>query len=193
MSGGAKSIALKAGGTVLLAGALLVLFVLPAETGTDLTGLGKKMGLTALASSGEITEVQRGAIRGGQVFALSDAPVKTDRWTFELGPFKSIEFKYTLAKGSAMLFEWNATGELYYYMHAHPFKGGTKLTEAYSEGDGTHQKGSYVAPFEGIHGWYWQNRSPRPVTVTLEATGAFSTSTIFNEFGEQDRPIPAKP
>lgn len=188
---GTKSIALKAGGTVLVAGAILVLFVLPAETGIDPTGFGKATGLSALSSSGEITEVQRGAMRGGQVFSLSNVPVKTDRWTFELAPFKSIEFKYTLDQGSAMLFEWNATGDLYYYMHAHPFKGGTKLTEAYSEGDGTHQKGSYVAPFNGIHGWYWQNRSPKPVTVTLEATGAFSTSTLFGDFGEQDRPIPA--
>jgi len=189
MSGSVKSIALKGGGAAAVAGAILTLFVLPAEWGIDPTGAGGAMGLTALAQSGEITEVQRGAMRGGNVFSLSEEPLRKDRWTFELAPFKSIEFKYTLAKGSAMLFDWSATGELYYYMHAHPFKGGTPLTEAYSEGDGAHQKGSYVAPFDGIHGWYWQNRSPDTVILTLDATGAFTTSTVFDEFGEHDRPI----
>lgn len=174
------------------AAVIAVLFVLPAETGIDLTGLGKAAGLTALSQPAGNAEVQRGAARQGQVLSLSNVPLKTDRWTMELAPFKSVEFKYTLGQGSAMLFDWHSTGELYYYMHAHPFKGGTKLTEAYSEGDGTQQRGSYVAPFSGIHGWYWQNRSPDTVILTLDATGAFTTSTTFDETGEHDRPIAAQ-
>ena len=40
--------------------------------------------------------------------------------------------------------------------------------------------------------WYWQNRSPDTVILTLDATGAFTTSTTFDETGEHDRPIAAQ-
>lgn len=180
-------------GTVLATGAaaaILVLFVLPAEYGIDPTGAGAAMGLTELASSGEMTELQRGALRKGQVLSLSNAPVRKDRWEFELGPFKSIEFKYTMDKGSAMLFHWKATGPLHYDMHSHPFDGGTAMTESYSVADASEMQGSYVAPFSGIHGWYWQNQSMNTVTLVLEASGGFTESTLFDETGEHKRPIP---
>ncbi len=38
---------------------------------------------------------------------------------------------------------------------------------------------SYTAPFTGIHGWYWQNRTDRPVTLKLTATGFFVESQEF--------------
>ncbi|MCB5425877.1 hypothetical protein H0274_11455 [Altererythrobacter sp. CC-YST694] len=148
------------------------------------------MGLTELAASGEMTELQRGALRKGQVVSLSNAPVRKDRWEFELGPFKSIEFKYTMDKGSAMLFHWKTTGPVHYDMHSHPFDGGTALTESYSVADASEMQGSYVAPFSGIHGWYWQNQSMDNVTLVLEATGGFTESTLFDETGEHKRPIP---
>ena len=39
--------------------------------------------------------------------------------------------------------------------------------------------GSYTAPFTGIHGWYWQNRTDKPVTLKLSATGFFTESQEF--------------
>lgn len=173
------------------AAAILLLFVLPSEYGIDPTGAGAAMGLTDLAASGEMTELERGALRKGQVLSLSNAPIRKDRWEFELGPFKSIEFKYTMDKGSAMLFHWKATGPLHYDMHSHPFDGGTALTESYSVSDAKEMQGSYVAPFSGIHGWYWQNQSMDNVTLVIEATGGIVESTIFDETGEHKRPIAA--
>jgi hypothetical protein len=165
------------------------LFVLPAEFGVDPTGLGSAMGLTELAPSGKLTELERGALREGRVLSLSDAPLQKDHWEVVLEPYKSIEFKYTLEEGSAMLFEWKASGPLHYDMHSHPFDGGTELTESYSVSDADHMKGSYVAPFTGIHGWYWQNHTSDNVTLTLDATGGFTESTLFDAFGEHSRPI----
>ena len=140
------------------AAAILGLFVLPAEYGIDPTGAGAAMGLTELTASGEMTELQRGALRQGQVLSLSKAPIQKDRWEVELGPFKSIEFKYTMDKGSAMLFHWKATEPLHYDMHSHPFDGGTAMTESYSVADASEMQGSYVAPFSGIH---TSGRSPQ--------------------------------
>lgn len=166
-----------------------LVFVLPAEFGIDPTGAGSAMGITKLASAGKMTELQRGALREGTVLSLSDAPIKSDRWTVELPPFKSIEFKYTLEKGAAMLFTWEATGQLHYDMHSHPFEGGTELTESYSVGDLKRMQGNYVAPFTGIHGWYWQNQSADTVILTLDAIGGITESTIFDETGEHKRPL----
>ena len=42
-------------------------------------------------------------------------------------------------------------------------------------------RSSSVAPFPGIHGWYWLNETDGPVTVTLHAAGFFTTSTEFLE------------
>lgn len=177
------------GGAVAVAAAIAVLFVAPAEFGWDPTGAGKAMGLTGLSQAGEMTELERGALRKG-VLTPAAAPVRTDRWRIELQPFESVEFKYTLAEGTPMVFAWRATEKVHYDMHAHPFEGGEALTESYGVGEVPTMQGLYVAPFTGIHGWYWQNRTLEPVTLTLEASGGFTTSTIFGPGGPQERPIP---
>jgi hypothetical protein len=30
-----------------------------------------------------------------------------------------------------------------------------------------------IAPWQGIHGWYWQNKSGAPVTVRLRMSGFY--------------------
>lgn len=174
-----------------VAAIVLVLFVLPSEFGIDPTGAGKALGLTGLSETGEMTELERGALRKGKVLAHSDATILTDRWEIELEPLKSLEFKYTMEEDAGMLFKWEATSELHYDMHSHPFEGGTALTESYGIGDARQMEGTYIAPFTGIHGWHWQNQTMDNVTLVLETTGGFTESTIFDEIGEHSRPIPA--
>lgn len=178
---------------LVAAAAIVVMFVLPAEFGIDPTGVGKATGLIKIAEP-ENEELKRGALRTG-VLTLSTGdvtpePGKTDEWEIELEPYQSVEFKYTMPEGGRMSFEWKASAEVNYDMHSHPFEGGTALTESYGIGDATEMKGLYVAPFTGIHGWYWQNRSFEPVKVTLKASGAFTSSTVFANGGEQERAIP---
>lgn len=50
-----------------------------------------------------------------------------------------------------MSFFWAANGPLDYDMHAHPFEGGTDLTESCSIESADFLGGLYVAPFTGIH------------------------------------------
>ena len=172
-----------------------VLFVLPAETGWDPTGVGKALGLVEIADP--VNEEQlRGQARMEQqeVLALSDTapaaePGATDVWEYELAPFDGIEFKYTIPEGGRMAFAWSGTGPLHYDMHGHPFAGGPEATESYGVGEAGSVQGLYIAPFTGIHGWFWQNRSLDTVTLRLEASGAMTTSTIFTASGEQERPL----
>ena len=173
-----------------IAAAVVVIFVLPAEYGKDPTGLGTALGLNKLAEPGKNVEQLRGEKRTGVLAAL-DGPIQAadDRYVLELGPFESGEFKYTLKEGDKMRFSWEATGPVDYDMHSHPFDGGTELTESYAVTKGPSQSGIYTAQFTGIHGWYWQNRSTDNVTVTLDAAGPMSASTVFNQVGEADRPL----
>jgi hypothetical protein len=186
-----KTLYIGGGVAVAALAAVIVLFVLPAEFGIDPLGTGKATGLIGLSGGGEMTELQRGALRTG-VLTPSAAPIQTDRWTIELQPFEAVEFKYTLAEKAPLLFSWRATGPLHYDMHAHPFDGGEALTESYGVGDAKEMRGQYTAPFSGIHGWYWQNRSLNAVTLTLNAAGAFSASTVFDGAGEHKRAIAAE-
>jgi len=173
---------------LLVAAIALVFFILPAERGLDLTGSGEKSGLTNLAEAGEMTELERGALREG-VLTLSDQTIHTDRWERELAPYEAVEFKYTMEEGQPLIFSWRATSPVNYDMHSHPFEGGEELTESYGVGDAPAMQGLYVAPFTGIHGWYWQNRTLDNVTLVLETTGGFTHSTIFEGGAPQERPI----
>ncbi|MEO8722007.1 MAG: hypothetical protein ABI395_00570, partial [Sphingobium sp.] len=47
-------------GTVIAAGAVLILFVLPAEKGIDLTGFGSATGLSDMANPGAAATLARG-------------------------------------------------------------------------------------------------------------------------------------
>lgn len=197
---------------VAVAAVAVVGFVLPAEYGIDPTGIGKALGLTKLAEPAENIYLARGKKRTNTLFALpttdkpdaatldrvlaanklampAGAEVKTDRFTFELAPYEGIELKYVLAQGAPMIFAWTASKQVNVDMHAHPFQGGTDLTESYVIADLPGQTAAYVAPFTGIHGWYWQNRTLEPVTLTLNAAGAFTGSKIFDPAGEHDRAL----
>jgi len=183
------------GGVVALAAAGVVMFVLPAETGWDPTGVGTATGLVKIANP-DNPALELGLVRmeTQDVLLLSDTapaaePGVTDVWEYELAPFDSIEFKYTIPQGARIAFRWEGSGPLDYDMHAHPFEGGVDLTESFSVTQAQVMQGIYVAPFTGIHGWFWQNRSMNDVKLRLEASGGMTTSTIFSSAGEAERPL----
>lgn len=183
------------GAVVTLAAAGAVMFVLPAETGWDPTGVGTATGLVKIANPvNPALELGQARMATQEVLLLSDTappaePGVTDVWEYELAPFDSIEFKYTIPQGARIAFRWEGSGPLDYDMHAHPFDGGTDLTESFSIAEAQMMQGIYIAPFTGIHGWFWQNRSMNNVTLRLEASGGMTTSTIFSSAGEAERPL----
>ena len=161
-------------GALIAAVLAMVLFVLPAEYDIDPTGLGETMGIKGMS--------------GYQVGALTtqSSGVHQDRVSFWLAPFESVEYKYTLAEGQSMVFDWRAVSALpadvIFEMHseidADPDQ---SVTFELSRGDA--QRGTFVAPFSGVHGWYWENRGVGEVEVVLEATGFFSDGTTYGPSG----------
>jgi hypothetical protein len=43
----------------------------------------------------------------------------------------------------------------------------------YRKADGGSERGSLVAPFSGIHGWYLVNGTDEPIVVRLEVAGFY--------------------
>ncbi len=156
--------------------AVLLIAILPAEFGADPLGTGRLLGLTALSADEnpfeEMLEVHR-----------------SDYVEFELGPFQSVEYKYTLDQDASMVFSWVADDELYYDMHAEPAGLGEEYAESYEQGNADRRMGSFHAPFSGIHGWFWENRGSRTVLVKLHAAGFFVDSTVFRDGGDFTRVI----
>ena len=184
------------GGVIVALGAIAVLFVIPAETGWDPTGVGKATGLVEIADPrGQEAILGEARMAKQNVLTLSDTAMRLpvagvkDSWEYTLAPFESVEFKYTIAEGKPVTFHWEASGPLHYDMHAHPFEGGTELTESYGIADATSMQGTYFPAFTGIHGWFWQNRSMDTITLKLDASGGMSTSTIYAGNNVQERPI----
>jgi hypothetical protein len=208
-----KKLLLGTGGAIAIAAVGLVVFVLPAEYGIDPTGAGAALGLTQLSDGGEENiYLKRGQARSNVLFPLETAPdqsrvvvndifaekgvtlpagaqLASDRFQIELLPYEGIELKYVLDEGAPMWFWWYADGPVNVDMHSHPFAGGTEATESFVIADLRNQSAVYVAPFNGIHGWYWQNRTMQPVKLTLDAVGLMSGSKIFDPAGEHDRPL----
>ncbi len=182
-------------GAVVAVSAIGVLFVLPAETGWDPTGVGEATGLVKIANP-DNPELERGMARMAEQDVLlpsDNAPAPEDgvmdSWEYELGPFESVEFKYTIPEGSRVAFRWEGSDVLNYDMHAHPFDGGEEMTESFGVDEAQIMQGVYIAPFTGIHGWYWQNRSLDNVTLSLETSGGMTHSTIFGPVGPVERPL----
>jgi hypothetical protein len=74
-------------------------------------------------------------------------------------------------------------------MHTLPEEGGNTARDSFAITDATSQTAVYVAPFTGIHGWFWQNQTLNPVTVSIDATGAFTGAVIFDQAGEHPREL----
>ena len=163
---------------VAFAVGVVVLFtaILPAEFGVDPLGTGRLTGLTAL--SAEVNPFEEKA-----------EPHRSDYVEFELGPFQSVEYKYTMDFDSPMVFSWTADHEVYYDMHAEPAGLGEDYAESFEQGNSDNRSGSFHAPFNGIHGWFWENRGSRTLTVRLHASGYFVDSTVFRDGGDYSRAI----
>jgi hypothetical protein len=58
--------------------------------------------------------------------------------------------------------------------------------EQFGIGRAASASGSYVAPFPGIHGWFWENRSGQTVTLRLATSGHYSSSTEFRDGREYE-------
>jgi len=186
--------------TVIAAAAaavLLVTTILPAEYGIDPTGIGealnlKKMGEIKISLAEEVAadaaEKAQENVRETDVPIQAAAPKETpvvqentsvkpvgnqDTATVTLVPNQAAEIKVKMRKGEIVAYKWSSdAGKVNFDVHAD-----SKALEIdylnYEKGAAKIKEGLITAAFDGYHGWFWRNRSDKPLTITLEVSGDY--------------------
>ena len=154
---------------------VLVVAVLPAEYGLDLTGAGRLLGLNALASE-ETTAI-----------VSQERAYKTDTIEFVLGSYESVEYKYRLDAAASLQYSWEATRPVIYDFHAEPDGAPAGYAESFDQQTRGQSHGTYVAPFPGIHGWYWENPGTGDIAIRLTSAGFYSEAIEFRGSGKTEK------
>lgn len=178
MAAGVKRIVIAAVAAFIAANGAFFMLVLPAEFGMDPTGVGRALGLLGLAGAPPVD-----AHRTDTAFAAETR-------VFELAPFESVEIKYDLVDGDGLVYAWRADAEVVFDLHAEPAGAEPGTAESFAQGRGLADAGTYVAPYDGIHGWFWENRNAAPVTVTLRSAGFATGATEYKDGDAARLPFP---
>ncbi|MDP3400302.1 MAG: transmembrane anchor protein [Brevundimonas sp.] len=171
----------------VIATALLVTVVLPAEYGVDPTRVGSLLGLTEmgrikmqLAAEAEAEEAGL-ATSASAPAAVTTTPAepdstptgqRTDETVITLAPDQGAEIKLVMEEGARVRFTWTSSGGAINY-DTHADRPGTPY-HGYGKGSEQRVEGELVAAFTGSHGWFWRNRTGESVTITLRTEGAYS-------------------
>ena len=173
------------GGGFLVAGLITVCAVLPAEFHLDPTGFGAATGLMGLSAAPEAKSAPASSAQPGAAPVLAreyPAPFRTDSIDIPLkgaaDTGSELEYKVRMKPGATLVYAWSVNAppeEFYYDFHSQqlPSPGPKEVVISHKAGIGVGGNGSLVAPFEGIHGWYLQNQSEKPVVVHLKLSGFY--------------------
>lgn len=185
------------------AAALLVTAVLPAEYGVDPTGVGRVLGLTqmgeikrelareaAAATAAEAAATRAPAPAGAPPTTAAAPAVATpipttpgpaaaaakfDAVHVTLQPGEGKEIKLAMRKGARVTYSWSTDrGVVNYDTHADRAEPPAIKYHGYAKGQGKPaDRGVLIAAFDGMHGWFWRNRTREAVTVTLRTEGDY--------------------
>jgi hypothetical protein len=114
-------------------------------------------------------------------FLAQPSRFQFDAREITLAPNEGMEIKYNLKRGAGLVYSWTASGILSYEFHGDPDvkpagREGTDYYETYELDDKTgkdHANGTFVAPSTGIHGWFWENKTNKDITLKLAAAGFY--------------------
>ncbi|TDE44987.1 hypothetical protein E0I26_07585 [Flavobacterium rhamnosiphilum] len=182
---------------LLLSVIILVSAVLPAEYGIDPIGTGKLFGFSKLhipenqqettsqktfplikmEKAGSGPEVKR------PVEADNPAPEKQyvereDTVEVIVPAGKGIEYKIYMLKYGKMKYEWKTNdGTVYFDFHGE-VKQAKEVNDVYFESYtmaySNNMVGTFYAPYEGKHGWFFRNNENKDITVTIKLKGQYS-------------------
>jgi len=165
---------------LVIAAIVLVTTVFPAEYGIDPLGTGRALGLNNLFAAEDV------APGPATIVPAAAGPVhpqlneyRVDSRTFTIGPREGMEFKYVLDKGATILYAWKADAFVDFDFHTEPEGKPPEASDSFEKGEAAQKRGAYTAPYDGIHGWYWENPTDREVTVTLSSAGFYSSARLF--------------
>lgn len=175
-----------------MATAVLVTTVLPAEFGVDPLGTGRRLGLLDLYNTRTVAGPPIAPPAGGPLFPRP-SDFRIDSRQLVVPSLGSIEFKYELAKDAPLMYSWRATAPIDFDFHTE-VAARPNASDTFERGEAAEGNGFYTAPYDGIHGWYWENLNDTDVTISLDAVGFFEQGFLFLPNQPPERiAIPARP
>jgi hypothetical protein len=151
----------------VLGSIVLTTAILPAEYDIDPTGIGAALGLTQLANPTPVEQVKPVINK-----VLGEFQEHSNEVIIPAG--QGLEYKFKADKGAAIRYSWKSTSEaLFFDFHGEPKGDTTGYFESYAVSKGSKVKGTFTAPFEGSHGWYWKNNSSSPIIVLVSTEGHY--------------------
>jgi len=177
------------GGGLIVAGAIL-----PAEFGRDPLGIGRLTGISELWRPAEIRYVADGVAAPSHDYpgTFRSDTIMIPIADFESGKAYELEYKVRMRRGATLIYSWAVSGaaipeDFYSEFHGHTVEAGKTMTVAdYRKANGLAAHGALVAPFDGVHGWYFQNSAAGPVVVRLRLSGYYDLippGEVGNEAG----------
>ena len=113
------------------------------------------------------------------VFREYAAEYRTDVIDIALAASGELEYKLGLNEGDSIVYQWDAVdlkdpAKLYAEFHGHtPPVDNVGDLMFYRKATGATERGTLVAPFTGIHGWYLRNDGEEPIVVRLKVAGFY--------------------
>lgn len=141
--------------------------------------------VAAPASAGELQEIESPGAAKHQASAF-----RTDKVELVLLPAKDImrrneiEFSIRMKAGDTLVYTVSSPGaaDVYHEFHGHTAE---KVT-FYKKAAGVAHHGSLTAPFDGIHGWYFDNKGDKRARVTLKLSGFYELIPPGEEGNEHE-------
>ena len=192
--------------SIVIGGFVLVTAVLPAEYNIDPLGTGELLGFSRLYTEHSAEEIglqnapmkfkkltieESGSGPDVPVPEIVNNPAPLEQYSIrEDGDIivvvpagKGIEYKFKMLKYGSAKYEWYTDGSILYSdMHgelllANPPE--DEFFESYAEAYSNNMTGTLIAPFEGIHGWYFRNKNKEDVTVNIKLKGQYQLFDIY--------------
>ena len=136
-------------------------------------------GLTLATAASSQVEWNEMPLADG-VFREYTTDYRTDVIDIPLGSLEELEYKLGLNEGDSIVYQWDAVdlkdpALLYAEFHGHtePVNNVGDLM-FYRKATGATERGTLVAPFTGIHGWYLRNDTEAPIVVRLKVAGFYA-------------------
>ncbi len=114
------------------------------------------------------------------VISIQPAKWRTDKVLVPVQAGKGLEYKLTMKKGEGLVYNISYGALSDPKLMVVEFHGHTKQVDGvgdlmfYSKTGGSPESGVFTAPWDGIHGWYLKNDSPKDVVAILELAGFYA-------------------
>jgi len=187
---------------IIIGGLVLVTAVLPAEYNIDPLGTGKLFGFSSLYvedTGAEINTVTTAGtikmnplrieklgsppqvprpIEANNPSPVTQFPMRMDTIKVLVPARKGIEYKFKALKYASIKYDWSSSDNNIVYIDFHgevrqddPPK--NVFYESYTLAYSQNMAGTFTAPFEGKHGWYFRNDTNEVIEITIRLKGQY--------------------